>query len=200
VPWAAAAAADGASAAGRLVPGTQSFRLSAHLVPAAAAGGADGAVVAGSLPPSGSARVAHATVVFSQEKAGLEIHLWPEGGVEDTAGAGAGAEVTHAAPSFRLTLPQRAFGRAGGASGPAAVVTPMPGKVIKVLAAAGDRVEAGQVLVILESMKMEQGVKAPQAGVVGEVHVAVGDLVGDGKVLVTMAAAPKAEKGAKKGR
>jgi len=198
VPWAAAAAADGASAAGRLVPGTQSFRLSAHLVPAAAAAGADSAVVAGSVPPSASARVAHATVVFSQEKGGLEVHLWPEGGVEGAAGAG--AEVTHAALSYRLTLPQRAFGRAGGATGPAAVVTPMPGKVIKVLAAAGDRVEAGQVLVILESMKMEQGVKAPQAGIVGEVHVAAGDLVGDGKVLVTMAAAPKAEKGAKKVR
>jgi acetyl/propionyl-CoA carboxylase alpha subunit len=57
------------------------------------------------------------------------------------------------------------------------LVAPMPGKVVKILAAAGQEVAAGAPLVVLEAMKMEHTVRAPDAGTVRALHVAVGDQV-----------------------
>ena len=62
-------------------------------------------------------------------------------------------------------------------------LAPMPGSVIRVAVAAGERVEAGQVLVVLEAMKMEHTVLAGTAGTVVEVHVTEGDQVETGRVL-----------------
>ncbi|MBV1885943.1 MAG: acetyl/propionyl/methylcrotonyl-CoA carboxylase subunit alpha [Parvibaculaceae bacterium] len=70
-----------------------------------------------------------------------------------------------------------------GASGSKAVA-PMPGKVIQVVVAAGDRVRKGDALVVVEAMKMEQTVQAPQDGKVEEVTVSVGEQVEGGAVLV----------------
>jgi biotin carboxyl carrier protein len=72
--------------------------------------------------------------------------------------------------------------------GTTAVRSPMPGRVIKVLAAPGDAVAAGQALVVLEAMKMENEVRAAAAGTVAQVHVAVGAAVEGNAVLVTLAA------------
>ncbi|MEU3013798.1 biotin/lipoyl-binding carrier protein [Nocardia asteroides] len=58
--------------------------------------------------------------------------------------------------------------------------------VWKVVVAQGDRVEDGDVLLILESMKMEIPVEAEDGGVVSEVHVEVGSVVSDGDILVTL--------------
>ncbi len=66
------------------------------------------------------------------------------------------------------------------------LVAPMPGKVLEVRVAVGDVVEAGQVLVVLEAMKMEHPMSAGEAGVVSEVHVAVGDQVENGAVLLVV--------------
>jgi propionyl-CoA carboxylase alpha chain len=63
---------------------------------------------------------------------------------------------------------------------------PMPGKVIQLLVAVGDRVRAGQTLVVLEAMKMEHPMDAPEDGVVREVLVAVGDQVKSGAPLVSL--------------
>ena len=68
------------------------------------------------------------------------------------------------------------------------VRAPMPGLVLRVLAAAGEHVEAGQGLVVLEAMKMENELKAPAAGVVAAVHAAPGAAVSKGDLLVEMAA------------
>ncbi|HEY4015130.1 MAG TPA: biotin/lipoyl-containing protein [Polyangiaceae bacterium] len=73
------------------------------------------------------------------------------------------------------------------ARGTTAVRSPMPGRVIKVLAAAGDVVTAGQALVVLEAMKMENEVRAAASGTVAQVHVAVGAAVESNAVLVTIA-------------
>jgi len=62
----------------------------------------------------------------------------------------------------------------------------MPGVVRRVLAGAGDRVERGQVLLILEAMKMEIRVAAPHAGAVEKVLVHEGDTVGRGQALVDL--------------
>jgi biotin carboxyl carrier protein len=68
------------------------------------------------------------------------------------------------------------------------LVSPMPGAVLRVGAAPGDRVDAGAVLVVIEAMKMEQEIVAPAAGEVAEVRVAVGDQVEAGSVLAVISA------------
>ena len=65
-------------------------------------------------------------------------------------------------------------------------LAPMPGGVVRVAVQPGDTVEAGQVLVVLEAMKMEHSVNAPTAGTVAEVTVTAGDQVETGRVLVVV--------------
>lgn len=67
-----------------------------------------------------------------------------------------------------------------------AVKAPMPGVVLKVQVQQGQAVKAGQVLVILEAMKMENEILAPQDGTVASVNVNKGDTVNSGDVLVSM--------------
>ncbi|HHO51784.1 MAG TPA: hypothetical protein ENK18_13135 [Deltaproteobacteria bacterium] len=62
----------------------------------------------------------------------------------------------------------------------------MPGAVVRVLVAAGAEVTAGQVLVVVEAMKMENEFKAPAAGVVEAVHVQAGSSVDAGALLVSV--------------
>jgi propionyl-CoA carboxylase alpha chain len=64
------------------------------------------------------------------------------------------------------------------------LVCPMPGLVVDVLVRPGERVYAGQVLVVLESMKMESGVGSPRDGEIGEVLVEKGQAVDAGDVLI----------------
>ena len=73
-----------------------------------------------------------------------------------------------------------------GAQGAVKVNAPMPGKILKVNAAAGAAVKKGDVLVVLEAMKMENEICAPQDGTVATVECAAGDSVESGKVLVSM--------------
>ncbi len=77
-----------------------------------------------------------------------------------------------------------ATGAAGGEQ--SALTAPMPGTVIKVLAATGDRVAHRQTLLVLEAMKMETPVVSPYAAVVRAVHVAEGDRVAGGALLVEL--------------
>jgi methylmalonyl-CoA carboxyltransferase small subunit len=65
--------------------------------------------------------------------------------------------------------------------------SPVTGMVIRVHAETGQAVEAGQVLVVLEAMKMETRVTAPCAGTVAKVHVAAGNSVKAGQDLVELA-------------
>ena len=93
--------------------------------------------------------------------------------VEETA-AGA-APVAAAAPAAPA-----------GAAGAVAVKAPMPGNILDVKVKAGDSVKAGDVLAILEAMKMENEIVAPQDGTVASVNVNKGDTVNSGDVLVSM--------------
>ena len=62
----------------------------------------------------------------------------------------------------------------------------MPGNILDVKVAAGASVKAGDVLAILEAMKMENEIVAPQDGTVASVNVNKGDTVNSGDVLVSM--------------
>ena len=73
-----------------------------------------------------------------------------------------------------------------GAAGAVAVKAPMPGNILDVKVAAGASVKAGDVLVILEAMKMENEIVAPQDGTVASINVNKGDTVNSGDVLVSM--------------
>lgn len=75
-------------------------------------------------------------------------------------------------------------GKRKQASAPGDVSTSMPGNIVDVLVKEGDRVKAGQAVLISEAMKMETEVQAPIAGTVKAVHVAKGDRVNPGEVLI----------------
>ncbi|MGB3051412.1 MAG: biotin/lipoyl-containing protein, partial [Polyangiales bacterium] len=66
-------------------------------------------------------------------------------------------------------------------------IAPMPGKVVELRVAEGDPVKAGQVLLIMEAMKMEHTVTAPQDGTVAEVTVVAGDQVDADALLIVVA-------------
>ena len=63
------------------------------------------------------------------------------------------------------------------------VTAPMPGKVVRIVAKVGDQVEAGQSLVVIEAMKMQNELKAPKNGVVKKINVAEGAAVEAGQSL-----------------
>ncbi|HZU22676.1 MAG TPA: biotin/lipoyl-containing protein [Terriglobales bacterium] len=69
------------------------------------------------------------------------------------------------------------------AGGPKKILSPMPGKVIRLLAAEGDRVEAGAGVIVIEAMKMQNELKAPKQGVVKKLPSGVGSAVNAGDVL-----------------
>ncbi len=75
---------------------------------------------------------------------------------------------------------------AGGDSGAARLTAPMPGKVVRVLVAPGEEVEARQPLVVVEAMKMENELSAPRAGTVTGVEVSEGMSVEAGRLLATI--------------
>ncbi len=131
----------------------------------------------GSLAAGGDLRDGRLTAVIDGHKivAGVAfvdaaIHLWIEGkhhafSIVDPLAALAGLEVEE----DRLTAP-------------------MSGKIIAVLAEAGQEIEAGMPILILEAMKMEHTITAPTDGTVHTVHFAVGDQVDEGAELVAFEA------------
>ena len=91
------------------------------------------------------------------------------------------------APHAPPDVDEAAHAAAGaGAAEQSALTAPMPGTVIKVLAAPGDKVAPRQTLLLLEAMKMETPVVSPYEAVVRAVHVAEGDRVAGGALLVEL--------------
>ncbi|HEX8354204.1 MAG TPA: biotin/lipoyl-containing protein [Pyrinomonadaceae bacterium] len=87
-----------------------------------------------------------------------------------------------------LTDPKhlRGAAAAGEQGGRAQIKAPMPGKVVRVLVEAGQAVEAGQPVVVVEAMKMQNELKSPKSGVVSELRVEPGSTVNAGDVLAVI--------------
>ncbi|MEZ4670550.1 MAG: biotin/lipoyl-containing protein [Anaerolineae bacterium] len=84
-----------------------------------------------------------------------------------------------------LLMAQRSGGLAAE-SGELNIKSPMPGLIVAVRVESGQEIKAGDTIIILESMKMQNELKAPRDGVVGTVHVQPGQTVEQNKVLVTI--------------
>lgn len=106
--------------------------------------------------------------------------------VEETAGGAAPAPAAKAAPAAPAAAPAAPAKTAGGAAGSVEINAPMPGKILDVKAQPGASVSRGDVVLILEAMKMENEVVAPQDGTIASINVNVGDMVEPGAVLATM--------------
>ena len=99
---------------------------------------------------------------------------------------GSAPAVTVAAPAARAAEPpavQKAAEQADNTSADGAAVSPMPGTVVKLMAAQGDKVGKGQPILVLEAMKMENEITAAKDGVLSELRVAEGQSVAGGEIL-----------------
>ena len=103
--------------------------------------------------------------------------------VEETGSVSAPAAAPVAAPK---AAPAAAPKAAAPAAGAGKVTASVPGKVLKIVASAGQAVKAGDNIVILESMKMEIPVVAPQDGTVASIDTSEGASVENGDTLATM--------------
>ncbi len=108
------------------------------------------------------------------------VTVWvPESQVGAVVAAGGGAG--KASPR-----PRRSAGASAAAAGSGNVAVPMQGTIVKVLVSAGDAVEEGQTVCVLEAMKMENNIAADKTGTVKEVKVEAGQSVGSGDVVVVI--------------
>lgn len=105
--------------------------------------------------------------------------------VEEGASTGAVAAAPKAAPKAAPAAAPKAAAPAG-AAGSVVVTAPMPGKILAVKASAGQAIKKGEVIMVLEAMKMENEIVAPQDGTVASVNAAVGDSVESGATLATL--------------
>ena len=105
--------------------------------------------------------------------------------VEETGSVSAPAAAPKAAPKAAPAPAPKAAAPAAGA-GAVKVTASVPGKVLKIVASAGQAVKAGDSIVILESMKMEIPVVAPQDGTVASIDTTEGASVENGDTLATM--------------
>lgn len=117
--------------------------------------------------------------------AGEEVYTVEVDGAKYTVTVSDGGDLTGIAP---IGGAPAASGAAPAAvSGGDPVPAPLAGNIFKVLVNPGDQVQEGQVILILEAMKMETEVSAPKAGTIGSISAKVGDSVAVGDTLLTIA-------------
>ncbi|OYT58568.1 acetyl-CoA carboxylase biotin carboxyl carrier protein subunit [Euryarchaeota archaeon ex4484_178] len=124
-------------------------------------------------------------VVVNGKEYTVEIEELGEGGQAYSAPAGI-TPAAPAAPAPAVPAPETKKEVPVVEAGEGAVTAPMPGKILDIKVKVGDSVKSGDVLVILEAMKMENEIVAPKDGTVKDVQVNVGDNVDRGAVLVVI--------------
>jgi biotin carboxyl carrier protein len=103
-----------------------------------------------------------------------------------SSGDGETVVAGHAVPVALANRRRRARAILGAGNGDQRVVAPMPGKVVKVLVAVGDSVEARQGLIVVEAMKMENELTVSRAGTVAKIEVTEGTSVEAGRLLIVV--------------
>ena len=138
------------------------------------------------------------STVWDARRVGRSWSLLPEGGGParevdvDPVGTGGDLSITSGeligAPARVADPLHRAAERAAAQrpAGPAEVKSPMPGKVVRALVIAGEAVKAGQPVVVVEAMKMENELRAPRDGAVVEVRCKDGQAIEAGQTLVVL--------------
>lgn len=107
--------------------------------------------------------------------------------VEEVSGGSAPVAAAPAAPVAAAPKAAPAPApKASGAAGSIVVSSPMPGKILNIKSSVGASVKKGEVILILEAMKMENEVVAPEDGTVASINVAAGDSVEAGDTLATL--------------
>ncbi len=106
------------------------------------------------------------------ERVGPETHFW------------VGSE--RFAVEVRDPRSLRTRGRATDERGPKKLTAPMPGRVVRILAAQGAEIEAGAGVVVVEAMKMQNEVKSPKKGTIQKILVSIGAAVNAGDVLAVV--------------
>jgi acetyl-CoA/propionyl-CoA/long-chain acyl-CoA carboxylase, biotin carboxylase, biotin carboxyl carrier protein len=145
-----------------------------------------GLVAPAAVPPAedGEAPRVQRDVDVEVDGRRYQVKLWvPDVAPAVVAGGGGGVA---AAPRPARPRPSGGAGHGGTAAGSGNVTVPMQGTIIKVLVGAGDSVEIGQTVAILEAMKMENAIAAEKAGKVADIKVAPGDTVAAGDTVVVI--------------
>ncbi|GLB31139.1 acetyl-CoA carboxylase biotin carboxyl carrier protein subunit [Lacrimispora amygdalina] len=108
--------------------------------------------------------------------------------VEETTGTAAASAPAAVSAPVKTAAPAAAPKKetAKGPEGSVKVTAPMPGKILGVKVSAGQSVKKGEVLLVLEAMKMENEIVAPSDGTIASVQAAVGDSVEAGATLATL--------------
>ena len=106
--------------------------------------------------------------------------------VEEIGANAAPAPVSHAPAPAAAPVQERKTAPSDSPAGANAIKAPMPGNIIKVNVKAGDSVKKGDVLCVLEAMKMENDIMAPADGTVATVEVSAGQSVQTDAVLLTL--------------
>ena len=129
-------------------------------------------------PPSDTEPLVQRDIDVEVNGQRYSVKMW----VPETASAPSAAPASGSAKR-----PKRAAAsKSGGSAGSGEVTVPMQGTIVKVMVAAGDTVEAGDPIVVLEAMKMENNVCAEKSGTIAEVRVSEGDSVGGGDVVAVI--------------
>jgi biotin carboxyl carrier protein len=109
-----------------------------------------------------------------------------DAGTSEVRVRGGREAVTYGVALFDPKRLRGARGAAGHDGGRAQITAPMPGKVVRVLVERGREVEAGEPVVVVEAMKMQNELKSPKAGTVTELHAEPGATVNAGDVLAVI--------------
>ena len=137
---------------------------------------------------------------FTQESAELEINGHPyalkfkgplhtimDGGI-----AGPAAQIESAVqpvqPQIQPSIPPATQPAASPqvSDGQSGIAAPIPGSIINILVKVGDHIEAGQLVIKMEAMKMENEINAQKSGTVKSINVSVGDAVSQGDLLIVV--------------
>jgi acetyl-CoA/propionyl-CoA carboxylase biotin carboxyl carrier protein len=140
---------------------------------------------AGGVPPFTGGAAVEAADEATQPRDTVVVEV---GGKRLEVSVPAGFLAGAAAPASPQKAARRGGRKQAAAAGGDALVAPMQGTIVKIAVAEGDEVAEGDLIVVLEAMKMEQPINAHQAGVVTGLSAGVGDVLGAGSTICTISA------------